>query len=412
MLHSELITSYSVWCIVPDAMSNHIALMLLFVIPNLAIFTGDSEDKDDMNLAFEMLEMARLIYEANGSAAVHGSRLADVHLHIGDIYCEQENFEEAVQEYTKCINALSGIVPVDKRRSAEVYFKKSLALQYADQPQEALNCVNTARSKLQARIDQLKQLITEAGTGATAAAAAADPATEQQQQPAAAGNLAAQRGATADQADVAGGSSAGDDISKAQQEIEDLNATIDDMNEKRLELQSVIADHTSMKNALMSALQAVAQHEEAPASGSGSTASTVTTSATSGAAAAGGQVQDLGVVGRGRRVAPVPMAAASTAPPTAVTAAATTEAAEDKAQQLLEAAAAGYAASKNDSSTIPTAPKRSLADLMGGDADGTTVGFGTSKPNVLPAAVQQTKKQRQVGSTAQPGETENQQQQG
>jgi hypothetical protein len=44
-----------------------------------------------MALAWEMLEMARLIYgsEADGGAAANANKLADCHMYIADILCEQ-----------------------------------------------------------------------------------------------------------------------------------------------------------------------------------------------------------------------------------------------------------------------------------------------------------------------------------
>jgi ABC-type nitrate/sulfonate/bicarbonate transport system permease component len=52
------------------------------------VFAGES---DDMALAWEMLEMARLIYgdEAHGGRAANASKLADCHMYIADILCEQ-----------------------------------------------------------------------------------------------------------------------------------------------------------------------------------------------------------------------------------------------------------------------------------------------------------------------------------
>jgi hypothetical protein len=44
-----------------------------------------------MALAWEMLEMARLIYasDVNGGRAANADKLADCHMYIADILCEQ-----------------------------------------------------------------------------------------------------------------------------------------------------------------------------------------------------------------------------------------------------------------------------------------------------------------------------------
>lgn len=42
-----------------------------------------------MALAWEMLEMARIIYNQHGGGVAHANKLADCHMYIGDILCEQ-----------------------------------------------------------------------------------------------------------------------------------------------------------------------------------------------------------------------------------------------------------------------------------------------------------------------------------
>ena len=62
-----------------------------------------------MALAWEMLEMARLIYCAEGGAPQYADQLSDCHMYIGDILAEQEKFEEAVVEYTAALDNLGKV---------------------------------------------------------------------------------------------------------------------------------------------------------------------------------------------------------------------------------------------------------------------------------------------------------------
>jgi hypothetical protein len=62
-----------------------------------------------MALAWEMLEMARLIYTQHGGPATFASKLADCHMYIGDILSEQEKFEEAVVEYNTAADMLAQV---------------------------------------------------------------------------------------------------------------------------------------------------------------------------------------------------------------------------------------------------------------------------------------------------------------
>ncbi len=53
--------------------------------------SGEEEEApaDDMGLAWEMLEMARLVYEQAGGGEAHMDELAEIHLALGDILAEQ-----------------------------------------------------------------------------------------------------------------------------------------------------------------------------------------------------------------------------------------------------------------------------------------------------------------------------------
>lgn len=151
-------------------------------------------------------------------------------------------------------------------------------------------------------------------------------------------------------------------IEKLEKELEDLEAIMSELKEKEDEIKQAIKEHASMKQALMSAMQAFAQAEKgskgkaaaAPAAANPLQAlSGNAPLATGSASAAAGPVQDLGVAGRGRtRITLQPVNAPNTT----------------------NAAPGAQAAAK-------TAPaKRSLEDIMGGGAQGgvTTIGFGGS----------------------------------
>jgi hypothetical protein len=356
---------------------------------------SEPDDADDMQIAWENLELARIIYEKHGGAEQHASDLAEIHNYTGDIFSEQEKFEEAIDEYNKCITMLARLPKEDKRRAAQVYFKQALAQQFNDQFQDALNAITTARTKLTAHRDALhKQLEDLPAPPAAANAAAA----------AFAAAVASFAAAPASGAADAGAAAAADQNHEAaakatclRKELGDINAVLEDLADKADELRAAIATEASMKDALRSAMRSVADAEQlAPTGGAGAGSSAGPSSSNDPAAAAGAQVQDLGVVGKGRRVAPVPVSAPTpAAAPAAVEEATANGGGGVPSEQT--AGGAGGDGGAEEASTHAAAPaaagggggsKRSLEDLMGGGAAGATtmIGFGASKAELLKGA--------------------------
>jgi nuclear autoantigenic sperm protein len=300
----------------------------------------EGEEADDMQLAWENLEVARIIYEKEGGLDAHASEIAEIHNFTGDIFCEQEKFEEAIQEYRKCAAVLAATPGgEDARRAAEVYFKLSLALQYNDQAAEALEAVQTAKTKLQAHLEGLVSKLALARGAPASTTPTADAA------------FAALAAAVASYTPPKAPAAAADDAQQQQQdkeaaqleeEVGDIKAVLADLEDKVEELQAILKDEISMKDTLRQAFKACAAAEGDSGEGGSSGA---------------GPVQDLGVVGKGKRVAPTP-------------------------------AAAGGGSSGSAPEAAGSKPKRSLEDLMGGPVPGgaTSIGFGASKANVAAAA--------------------------
>lgn len=206
----------------------------------------DPQDEDEFAIAWDMLEMARLIYEKDSTCS-HDSEIAEVHMALGDISSEQDRFEEAINEYSTCLSYLDKVVPEDRRRIAEVYFKLCLAQQFTDLPDDALKSCQSALVKLdlaKADIESQAELLDDADE---------------------------------------------DKLDQLKDEVADLNNVIEDLKDKVEELHLVIRERASMKQALTSAfkLHATAQGQ--------------TSGGLEAKQAPCGPVTDLGVVGRGKQ---------------------------------------------------------------------------------------------------------------
>ncbi|CAK0783497.1 hypothetical protein CVIRNUC_006696 [Coccomyxa viridis] len=221
-------------------------------------------DAGDMQLAWEMLEVARSIYSKMGDEKALA--LADVHVLLGDIGMEEERFESSASDYEEALKLLAHKLEGDDRRIAEAHYKMALTLQFLEDPERALEHANKATAVCRARISRL-----------SAAPLGADAAVE-------------------DPADA------------AAKETEDLKAVLEDLAAKVEDLEAAVREKESTKKALRDAFSQVA------GSYSGSDASSLSASRPPTGPTASAVV-NLGVVGRGnKRINLQPVTAASGAP--------------------------------------------------------------------------------------------------
>merc|ERR1712096_178887 len=107
-----------------------------------------SEDEDPSNLerAWEMLELAKNIFSrmASSSQADPISRLCDTLLSLGEVSIENENYTQAVEDITSCLEKRKDKLPQEVRKMAEVQYQLGVALAYHGQFDEAVKYFNDA----------------------------------------------------------------------------------------------------------------------------------------------------------------------------------------------------------------------------------------------------------------------------
>jgi len=112
--------------------------------------SGDkiAEDEDPSNLerAWEMLELAKNIYSrmAGTSQADCLGRLCDTLLSLGEVSIENENYSQAVEDITSCLEKRKDKLPHEARQMAEVQYQLGVALAYHCQFDEAVKYFNDA----------------------------------------------------------------------------------------------------------------------------------------------------------------------------------------------------------------------------------------------------------------------------
>ncbi|KAJ1983559.1 hypothetical protein H4R34_001212 [Dimargaris verticillata] len=114
------------------------------------------EADDDFAAAWEVLELARLIY-AKHDSPTHRLKEADILLILGDVSLESENFDQATKDYAKAVMIKEQLLKRDDRELAECYYKISLALEYALNYSEAIKHLEKVVQLLMSRRAHLRE---------------------------------------------------------------------------------------------------------------------------------------------------------------------------------------------------------------------------------------------------------------
>ncbi|ORZ28394.1 hypothetical protein BCR41DRAFT_316985 [Lobosporangium transversale] len=117
------------------------------------------EGQDDFAVAWDVLDLARVLYHRQGTEEAL-LKLGDVHISLGDVSLESENFDQAVADFREAILIKEARLEPDDRQLAEAHYKLALALEYSptesDKTQEH---IHKAITVLKARIQKLNGLL-------------------------------------------------------------------------------------------------------------------------------------------------------------------------------------------------------------------------------------------------------------
>merc|ERR1712212_575031 len=92
-----------------------------------------AEDTSNLQLAWEMLELAKVIYERKAKDVAPEkkrevmSALWEATSGLGEVAMEAGNFSQALEEFSSCLEARKSLLPKDSRSIAEAHFQKSRA---------------------------------------------------------------------------------------------------------------------------------------------------------------------------------------------------------------------------------------------------------------------------------------------
>jgi len=124
----------------------------------------DDEDPSNLQLAWEMLELAKVIFtrmteEAKDDAKALETaedKLCETYLTLGEVSLENENYTQAVDDLTACLKKQQEKKPADSRSIAETHYQLGVALGFQCSFEEATQALNDAIKVLTSRIENLK----------------------------------------------------------------------------------------------------------------------------------------------------------------------------------------------------------------------------------------------------------------
>jgi len=125
------------------------------------------EDPSNLQLAWEVLELAKLAFTkqaeatAKGAKEEGGTKLCDTLLLLGEVSMENENYEQAVEDLNTCLKKRQETLPIDKRALAQTHYQLGIALGFHQKFEEAEESLKKAIDVLEERVKDLKEATEE-----------------------------------------------------------------------------------------------------------------------------------------------------------------------------------------------------------------------------------------------------------
>merc|ERR1712168_1225305 len=126
--------------------------------------TEDEEEPSNLQLAWEVLELAKVVYTKLIATEIKDKdffeeRLCSTMLHLGEVSIENENYQQAVEDIKLCLTKQEKM-PKDARLRAEIHYHLGLAQAFHQQFDESIESHKAAIAILKERSKNLKVMET------------------------------------------------------------------------------------------------------------------------------------------------------------------------------------------------------------------------------------------------------------
>merc|ERR1711862_635123 len=124
---------------------------------------GEEEKPSNLQLAWEMLELAKVVYTKQMESADEKNkkdieeRLCRSILTLGEVSIENENYSQAVEDIQMCLKKQESF-PKDSRLVAETHYQLGVAQGFNSQFDVAVESLNSAIKIIKDRVKNLKAL--------------------------------------------------------------------------------------------------------------------------------------------------------------------------------------------------------------------------------------------------------------
>lgn len=133
---------------------------------NDAVEKSDNDDEEEvgnLQLAWEMLEVAKVIYKRKEEKE-NQLMAAQTHLKLGEVSAESGNYTQAVEDFQECLKLQLKHLDSDSRLLAETHYQLGLTFSLNLQYKEAIEQLNSSISVIKSRLEKLTELIDKAAT--------------------------------------------------------------------------------------------------------------------------------------------------------------------------------------------------------------------------------------------------------
>jgi len=126
----------------------------------------DEEEPSNLQLAWEMLELAKVVYTKQLETAEEADKspllekLCSTMLTLGEVSIENENYKQAVEDIQECLKKEEPM-PKDARIIAETHYQLGVAQGFNAQHDEAVESLKSAITIIQERIKNMEKLETD-----------------------------------------------------------------------------------------------------------------------------------------------------------------------------------------------------------------------------------------------------------
>lgn len=128
----------------------------------------EEEEVGNLQLAWEMLEVAKVIYKRKESTEDQ-LMAAQAYLKLGEVSAESGNYPQALDDFQECLALQLKYLPPHIRLLAETHYHVATTLCYMDQYSQAIQHYNSSIKVIETRLAMLQEVI-DAAEGADGAA--------------------------------------------------------------------------------------------------------------------------------------------------------------------------------------------------------------------------------------------------